>query len=206
VAASAPLPLSLGILGGGRLTTNNRVHFHVVRFLRNLGNSLKLKTDADLDRGCGNRGEKSIVKSRAPTESISLGGKCQPRHDDEIQLRQTRTCHRLADSKSPRYKFREGRDWAKQEGTPFASRVADEMRGQQAEIPQKVQVGFRRCWGEQGENLLSEEEGVKLFTNPEGSPVSFAWRDCLQMFADAISPARFVVKWRSGIYHCEAIQ
>jgi hypothetical protein len=196
----------LAFLGGGRLTGNDRVHFHVVRFLRNLGNSLKLETHTDLDRGCGNRGEKSIVKSRPPTESISLGGKCQPGHDDEIQLRQSWTCHRFADPKSPGYKFREGRDWAKREGAPFASRVADQMRGQQAEIPQKIQVGFRRYRGEQGENLFSEKEGVKLFTNAQGSPVPFAWRDCLQVFADAISPARFVVKWGSGIYHCDAIQ
>jgi hypothetical protein len=206
VAATAPPPPSLSISGGGRLTTNNRVHFHVVRFLRNLGNSLKLKTDADLDRGCGNPGEKSIVKSRAPAESISLGGKCQPRHDDEIQLRKSRACYRLADPKSPRHKFREGRDSAKREGAPFASRVADRMRGQKAEIPQKIQVGFRKCRGKQGKNLLSEKEGVKLFTNPQRSLVPFAWRDCLQVFADVISPARFIVKWRSGIYHCDAIK
>jgi hypothetical protein len=79
------------------------------------------------------------------------------------------------------------------------------MRSQKAEIPQKIQVGFRKCRGKQGKNLLSEKEGVKLFTNPQRSLVPFAWRDCLQVFADAISPARFVVKWRSGIYHRDAI-
>jgi hypothetical protein len=204
VAATPPPPPSVGVSGGGRLTANNRVHFHVVRFLRNLGNSLKLETDADLDRGCGDPGEKSIVKSRAPTESISLGGKCQPGHDDEIQLRQSRTCYRLANPKSPRHKFGEGRDSAKREGASFATRVADRMRVQKAEIPQKIQVRFRTCRGKQGKNLFSEKEGVKLFTNPQRSPVPFAWRECLQVFAEAISPARFVIKWRSGIYHCDA--
>ena len=206
MAATPPPPPSLNVSGGDKLTANNRVHFHVVRFLRNLGNSLKLKTDADLDRGCGNPGEKSIVKSRAPTESISLRGKCQPGHDDEIQLRQSRAWHRLADPKSPRHKFREGRDWAKREGAPFASRVADRMRGQKAKIPQKIQVWFHKCRGKQGKYLLSEKEGVKLLANPERSPLPFAWRDCLQLFAYGLSPARFLGKWRSGIYHCDVIQ
>jgi hypothetical protein len=205
-AASVPPPESTGLPAGVTLTANNGVHLHVVRFLRNFGNSLKLKTDADLDRGCGNRGEKSIVKSGAPAESTSLGGKCQPGHEDEIQLRQSGACHRFADPKSTVHKFREGRNRAKQERAAFASRVADQMRGRQVEIPQKIQVGFRGCRGEQCENLLSEIEGVKLFANPKRSPLPFAWRDCPQLFAYALSPAGFLGKWRSGIYHCDVIQ
>ena len=167
------------------LTANHHVHFHVVRFLRNLGNFLKLKTDADLERGCGNRGEKSIVESRTSTESTSLSRKGQAGHDDEIQMRQSRACHRLADPKSSGHKFREGRDWAKRKSAAFAPRVADQMRDQQAKIPQKIQVRFRMGRREQGENLLSGKEGVKLFTNPQGSPVPFGWRDYLQAPANA---------------------
>jgi len=205
-AASVPLPKSIGLSGDVALTANNSVHFHVVRFLRDFGNSLKLKTDAYLDRGCGNRGEKSIVKSGAPAESTSIGGKCQTGHEDEIQLRHSGACPRLADPKSTERKFRESRNRAKQKRAAFASRVADQMRGRQVEIPQQIQVGFRGCRGEQGENLFSEKVGVKLFANSERSPLPFAWRDCLQLFAYALSPARFLGKWRSGIYHCDVIQ
>ena len=155
---------------------------------------MKLKTDADFERGLRDPGEKSVIESCASTKSASFSGKSQPGHNDEVQLLPDRARHRLADPKSPRYKFRKRRDWAKRKSVAFAPRIADRWILEQAKIPQKIQVRFSQRRREQGETLLPEKEGVKIFADPQGSPVSFALRQLLQAFAHRIPQARFIGK------------
>ena len=141
------------------LRMHNGVHLHVMRFMRNLRESLELKTDADLDGSSRDRGKKSVVESCASTESCSFSRESQTGHNDEVQLLNSWALSRLADPKSPGYKFRECQDSAKRESVAFTPWIADQMRIGQAAFPQKVQVGLGERRRKQGETLLAAEEG-----------------------------------------------
>jgi hypothetical protein len=52
--------------------------------MRNLGDALKFKTDADLDRVPRDLGKKSVIKSRASTEPASFLRESQTGHNNEI--------------------------------------------------------------------------------------------------------------------------
>jgi hypothetical protein len=138
---------------------HNSVHLYVMRLVRNLGESLELKTDADLEGRTRDRGEKSVVESRASTESGSFSRESQTGHHDEVQLLNSWALSRLAYSKSSGYKFREGQDLLERESVAFAPWIADQMRIEQAAFPQKIQVRLSKRRRKQGETLLAGEEG-----------------------------------------------
>ena len=138
---------------------HNGVHLHVMRFMRNLRESLELKTDADLDGSTRDRGEKSVVESCASTESGSFSRESQTGHQDEVQLLNFWALSRLAYPKSSGHKFRDCQDSAKRESIAFTPRIADQMRIDQVAFPQKVQVRLSECRRKQGETLFTEQKG-----------------------------------------------
>jgi hypothetical protein len=64
------------------LRANESINLYVVTFDRNLQEDLKSKADTDFDRVPGNGGKKPVVKPRAPTEAVPIGGKGQPRNNN----------------------------------------------------------------------------------------------------------------------------
>jgi hypothetical protein len=157
-----------------------------VKFTWNLRDSLRLKTDADFDRGRWDPEKEPVVESCASTEPDPLIGKSEPGYNNEIQLFQMRAWSRFPDSKSPGHKFRERQDWAKSESVTFTPRIADQVMVKQAEVPQKIQVRFSRRWREQAEALLVGKEEVKLFADPKGSRVSFVLRQLTNSLAHRV--------------------
>ena len=71
-----------------------------------------------------------------------------------------RAWSRLADPKSAEDKFRKCQDWAKREIVAFTPWIADQMILEQADVPQKIQIGFSQRRREQSETLLVGKEGA----------------------------------------------
>ena len=138
---------------------DNRVQFHVMRFVGDLQDPLKRKTDTDLERGRRNLAKKSVIKSCASAETASFGGESQPGDNNQIELLQTRAGRRLADPKSSGYKFGKRGDRTKQKSVVLTPRIGDQRVLRQAEVPQKVQVRFGQHWGEQGKTVLAGKKG-----------------------------------------------
>ena len=165
-----------------------------MRFVWDLRDPLKLKTDADLERGLRNLAKKSVIKSCASTETASFSGESQPGDNNQIELLQARAGSRFADPKSPWYKFGKRGDRAKRKSVALTPRIGDQRMLRQPEVPQKVQVRFVQHWGEQGKTVFAGEKGQQFFANPQGASLSFNLRQLFEAFAHDVPQARFIGK------------
>lgn len=95
------------------LSVNQSIHFYVMIYVRNLREELKCEADPNFNRVPRERRKKSVVKSCASTEAVSIGSEGQPGNNNEIQSFRAPSRDGLADAKLPGRKIRERGDRAK---------------------------------------------------------------------------------------------